>query len=66
MHRFLNPFFEFACCKKKDSKELSPRPLENAPKTFNSKKTLRFYSSKAQSAFNANDAPKSSTNVKNA
>ena len=25
---------------KQDSKELSPRPLENAPKTFNSKKTL--------------------------
>ena len=23
--------------KKQDSKELSPRPLENAPKTFNSK-----------------------------
>ena len=25
-----------------DSKELSPRPLENAPKTFNSKKTPLF------------------------
>ena len=25
---------------KQDSKELSPRPLANAPKTFNSKKTL--------------------------
>ena len=25
---------------KQDSKELCPRPLENAPKTFNSKKTL--------------------------
>ena len=27
-------------CKKQDSKELSPRPLANAPKAFNSKKTL--------------------------
>ena len=27
---------------KQDSKELSPRPLENAPKTFNSKKNSLF------------------------
>ena len=26
--------------KEQDSKELSPRPLENAPKTFNSKRSI--------------------------
>jgi hypothetical protein len=29
-----------AFCKKKDSKEVSPRPLAKAPETFKSKKTL--------------------------
>ena len=31
---------------KQDSKELCPRPLENAPKTFNSKKTLSDFNGK--------------------
>ena len=47
--------------RKQDSKELSPRPLANAPKTFTSKKPLQC--SKAHQVFNANDAPKTSISV---
>ena len=42
---------------KQDSKELSPRPLENAPKTFNSKKLFKLLML-ITLAFNANNAPK--------
>ena len=53
---------------KQDSKELSPRPLANAPKTFYSKKTLQAFNFEmlikllllkgSLSAFNADIAPK--------
>jgi hypothetical protein len=44
---------------KQDSKELSTRPLENAPKTFNSKKKLfKLLMLKDSLASNTNNAPK--------
>ena len=36
---------------KQGSKELSPRPLANAPKTFNSKKTLKLLMLKGSLSF---------------
>ena len=36
---------------KQDSKELSPRPLENAPKTFNSKKLFKLLMLKGSLSF---------------
>ena len=53
--------------RKQDSKELGPRPLANAPKTFNSKKKLfKLLMLKGSLSFNANNAPKTSISVKNA
>ena len=37
---FVDQIDDLLSSNKQDSKELSPRPLENAPNTFNSKKAL--------------------------
>ena len=38
--------------KKQDSKELSPRPLENAPKTFHSKKLFKLFNAQRRLLIN--------------
>ena len=45
----LNSYKEWK--KKQDSKELSPRPLENAPKMFNSKKLFKLLMLKGSLSF---------------
>ena len=50
---------------KQDSKELNPKPLANAPTTFNSKKLFKLLMLKVSLRFNAENAPKTFISVKN-